>query len=85
MIGINENLVDYSIKTYPNPIKDHLTIETDGSGILEIYDMLGGKLLTQAFNKGKNRIELQQLSGGIYIMRMKKANSYFFSRKIVKE
>lgn len=56
-----------SIKIYPNPAKEFITIESDAfKSVLqyEIYDVCGTSLMNGNINSKKNRIDIQSLHNG---------------------
>jgi hypothetical protein len=62
-----------TIKIYPNPINDHLTIENN-SGIsvdTKISDQLGRTLFNSSIPPGSTTIESNTLSTGLYILEIK--------------
>ena len=69
IISSNTN-IDFTntMKVYPNPVTNHLTIEsTSEIESLEIYDTNGRKILGQKSND--NSIDVSHLSAGSYIIR----------------
>jgi uncharacterized delta-60 repeat protein len=72
-------------KIYPNPVKDMLNLEVDPSYIglnYKIVDVLGREVLNGTINEQINRIDLQDLVPGIYILFGEKESIKY---KIVKE
>ena len=64
----------YSFKSiiYPNPASDNLTISTPNNVIksVEIFNLLGKRVLSQRFNDSQATISVQSLSSGIYLARL---------------
>ena len=68
----------------PNPVSDKLSIIThqlSGKGAIEIYDMLGEKILEQNISSPKTEIDLSSVPDGIYFVRFR-SNEQIITRKI---
>lgn len=78
----------YRFRVYPNPVSEHLRIETAGyPGVMtaEFYDLSGRMVLSHSFT-GDSHIDLSSLSRGIYICRVVAGQgSIFHTGKIVKK
>ena len=84
IVGINNQNLE-SIKIYPNPVKDILTLEVDPSYLgmnYRIVDVLGREVINGNINEQINQIRLQDLVPGIYILFGEKESIKY---KIVKE
>jgi hypothetical protein len=82
--GIN-NIEASNVSLYPNPVKDKLFIEPEaGIDKIEIYDMLGKKVLTQIVN-GKTEINVSHLPKGIYAVSILSEGKVVGNSKIVKD
>lgn len=82
---------------YPNPTKDILNIKLIREGLaleelesemlankdIEIYDLMGQKILTQKFENTHTIINIQELSKGIYFCKIKQ-NGAVFKFEVVK-
>jgi hypothetical protein len=82
---ITSSSSEINIDLYPNPTSDYLNVksgETKAVISFEIYDMQGQKLLSQ---KNVSSINLQNLSQGIYIIKIYFDNELVTTRKIIKE
>ena len=55
---------------YPNPFEDQLIIQVDEKVQVVIYSVNGRVLFRNVFNPGKHEIELQDLSPGMYFVKM---------------
>jgi hypothetical protein len=60
----------FSIKIFPNPVTDHLTVETEMTdATINVETIFGEIILTQKMTTGKTKLNLEFLSNGIYILR----------------
>ena len=85
--GVNENLLSYSLKTYPNPSSDNITIETTEPAsqcYLSILNLNGQQLITCKITSSKTQINISNLASGVYILRLTNPNTVL-TGKIVKQ
>ncbi|MBN1252647.1 MAG: C10 family peptidase [Bacteroidales bacterium] len=88
---INEISFDKSIKLYPNPAKDNLTIEfvnkSKSVTYIEIYDISGNLIIQKEFKNSlqffKEKINLQQLKSGTYMIRIKNSDNLILKKIIL--
>ena len=79
--GLSENLNNNEIdqtnfKIYPNPVNNYINIYSNNEiSKVEIYDLFGNKILVKE-KENLNRLNLSQLSSGIYLFKI-------FSREII--
>lgn len=68
-LGTNDNIIKKSIKIYPNPVKDFLTIENIERNLnLKIYEM-SGKLVYETLTSDKSvKVDVSQFQKGQYIL-----------------
>lgn len=62
------NITKESFNAYPNPVIDYLNFSTEDITSVEIYNTSGSKVSTQ---KVVNRVNMTQLSQGVYIVKCK--------------
>jgi hypothetical protein len=62
------------IKFYPNPSHDHVTFELMSNSELVIYNALGKLVFKGNLTEGKNKIDLNDLSNGVYIVKLSSAD-----------
>lgn len=77
----------HAIKLYPNPAKDFLMIESENVALEEImiFSPLGQQLTSVfAHNSSVIRIDLSDLSAGIYLIKMRSKDGKTITKKIVK-
>ena len=76
-----EDISALGIIVYPNPTKDVITIETRLDIEVELYDMIGNKVISESNAK---RLDLSKLSNGIYNMSIL-YNNVRYSKKVIKQ
>lgn len=82
-IGNKTESTDYTIKLYPNPVKDNLKIESNGVTDFELLDMMGKSIYNGVLTYN-NSIQTADLSAGMYIIRFKTGKSFIY-KKFIKE
>ena len=65
------SFIDESVKVYPNPANQVLTVEMDSdSGLISIYSMHGELMQNIQMNSTKQTIDISKLENGMYILRL---------------
>lgn len=74
-----------SFRAYPNPVKNilHIDLNTSKTTSIEIYNILGKKVISQVIQDSGN-INTQKLSPGIYILKITQGNTSI-SKKLLKQ
>ena len=67
IVGINE-LSETKIAFYPNPAKDYINIFSNGKGKVEIVNISGQVVLTEEISVSTQKINLNKLESGIYMV-----------------
>ena len=81
-IGIDENYHPVNV-IFPNPFSDHIMIKNETNKSVQIYLYnLNGRLISTQKTRYNTRIELNNLSKGIYILKICD-NESVYSQKIV--
>ena len=82
-LSIADNGIDTS-SIYPNPVKSklYINIASNENTIVEIYDILGKKVLKTQINSSDS-INVQTLKSGVYILKLTQNNSSV-SKKLIK-
>lgn len=76
-LSVEDNDINAFIKIYPNPTSDYLIISKPNveDASINIYNELGQILLKYNVSLQENRIDISELSSGIYIVKIKNNNS----------
>ena len=71
MVGLEELTSDIA-RIFPNPTRGqvHLLLEKTGYNQLTIHDKTGRLVLTQSVEQGLNSLRINQLSAGVYVLRL---------------
>ncbi|MBN1252542.1 MAG: T9SS type A sorting domain-containing protein [Bacteroidales bacterium] len=85
-----ENSKNFTVKVFPNPVKDNLNIKFESNNneklIIQLYDISGKQILTKTL-KEINKIEtinFEKYNNGIYILKtISSTNNYFETFKII--
>lgn len=72
------------ISVYPNPVSttSNLFIELNSSAELILFNSNGNLILIQELSQGKNTLNLNDLSAGVYIAELK-SNGFIEKRKLI--
>jgi len=69
--GVDDRLsISNSLKIYPNPSRDKITIETTENGHLSILTLSSQKLITCQITGPKTQLDISNLPTGIYYVRV---------------
>ncbi|MEI6508163.1 MAG: T9SS type A sorting domain-containing protein [Bacteroidota bacterium] len=82
---LNSNNTQNSVSVYPNPANDKIIIELLNSqkATVEIINVTGQIIYTQKLNNKENTIPTDQLSNGIYFLKIIGENNFYSTRKII--
>nr|WP_290469455.1 T9SS type A sorting domain-containing protein [Lacinutrix sp. MedPE-SW] len=70
---------------YPNPVQGNLlTIENKQNTTYEIYNVLGKKVLKGNITPSDNKVNVSNLSKGVYILKLQSKNGTV-TKKLIKE
>ncbi|RLD63741.1 MAG: hypothetical protein DRJ01_03015, partial [Bacteroidetes bacterium] len=84
------NSIDFvennTIKLYPNPVKDILTLSTGNNNErIEIYNIIGEKILSLYKQKNDLQINVNSLKKGIYFIKLYNSNSVLKRMSFIKD
>jgi hypothetical protein len=75
-----------SIHVYPNPASGMVTVRsTEVFSRIDIFNMTGEKIFSVSAEGTKTEINLSQLSAGVYILKLVKADGSAVMRKVIKK
>lgn len=77
-----------SLKVYPNPTEGLLNIQSDYTNTdlsIEIFNLLGAKVLETKMSGTNESIDLSHLNNGLYLMKVYSGSEVVITRKIVKQ
>ena len=80
-LGIEGEGMEVSVSIYPNPTRGMVNIEADGIEKVEVYDLNGRKL--ESYD-ATNRINLQDMAAGTYMLRVYTTRGTVVKRVILK-
>lgn len=66
--GISENVKTNSLKIYPNPVENNLTIEIEKPATLKMYNVTGDLIIEASLTEGKNTFMLSSYARGMYFV-----------------
>ncbi len=81
--NIND-IAESNFNVYPNPVKDILVVEVDNNTDITISDMTGKVVYKENCTNGVNRINMTDLSSGIYFVSVLN-NDRIITKKVVKK
>lgn len=82
--GIDNAYIN-KVNFYPNPVANTFFVETEDSGVLTLYNILGVEVLNQYINSNKTEISISHLPKGIYIVSILSEGKVITNNKIVKQ
>lgn len=65
-VGINDKESRPEVLAYPNPATGYLIVEAGHPQVIRFYDLFGKEVFTAKLQQGKNRIELNAFTAGVY-------------------
>jgi hypothetical protein len=80
--GLNEETVSINIVAYPNPATDYIMIKNLVSCVdVEVYNMLGQKVLTQKNISAVSRLDVGSFAIGIYYIKLSSDETFKFVKE----
>ena len=76
--GVEEN--EARVKVYPNPAKSFVTIEAEGMTEVALYNTLGQCVLQKEITDSQTVVDLQHVTKGLYLLRVKTENGIVSKR-----
>lgn len=83
MTGIENKIAD-EILIWPNPVQHDLLIliPNNGEALLSVNDLNGRNYIQSKLHQDKNHVSLINLANGIYVLRIKYKDGFYFKRII---
>lgn len=84
-LGVEDLLVNFDIIVYPNPVSEKLFIKAPNNGLMNgnLYDMTGKLILEFSLHNQENKINIENLSSGIYFLKISNNKKSFVKRIVV--
>ena len=83
-LSVNDMATMASIQVYPNPVTDgHLNIKSNQKVDLEIYNLIGQRIMLNSTTAGQDSIELGDLTPGLYLINLKSGDHSETKRLII--
>jgi hypothetical protein len=80
--GVVDIPADSKISVYPNPVKDHFTVNGSQGGTVSITTLNGQELMRKRFVDGE-RISAEGLAKGIYLVKIQSENQVVYQKIMV--
>ena len=80
--GVEEN--EARVKVYPNPAKGFVTIEAEGMTEVSVFNTLGQCMLQKEVTDSQTVVDLQHVTEGLYLLRVKTESGIVSKRIAVK-
>ncbi len=78
-VGLNELMLNNQTKLYPNPASDFVTLNINNTGndfiIINVYNVVGALIKSEQLNKSNQKINVEDLSNGVYVIEIKNKES----------
>ena len=83
--GVDKQQLNNSLSIYPNPTKNKFNIDFKyEKGKIEVYGILGQKIISVIAKKGINNIYMNNMKAGTYIVKIESEDGIFTGKLIVK-
>jgi len=83
--SINQITDESSLQIYPNPVKEIVCLNSkDVIKDVEIFDMVGKKIMAVSINDNKGSFSIGNLTAGVYITRVR-TDKGFITKKFIKD
>jgi uncharacterized repeat protein (TIGR01451 family) len=84
----NNTVEPNGLNIYPNPAKNEVFIglpaDEDKPGVIDVFDIYGKLIMSQALKaSAQNKIELNGLSSGVYMLQVKTAKTSYFGKFVI--
>lgn len=84
-LSTNESEFSSKFSVSPNPSNGLFTINSDSKGSIEVFDMIGKKITSEAIDFGTTRLDLSRYQNGIYFLKVTNDQNQTKTFKLIKE
>jgi subtilisin-like proprotein convertase family protein len=81
-VGLAPINIPTAFKIYPNPFNSYLIVETNELTDIMVYSLQGHEIYRTQLTQKTNKIQLDMLSRGIYLVQLKSLNNHSFYKLI---
>lgn len=75
-----------NIALYPNPVNDNLVVAINDDATVEIYTILGKRMMTaQVSGQANNQLDVSALQSGMYLVKISTDNGQSITKKLIKK
>ncbi|MBE6335471.1 MAG: T9SS type A sorting domain-containing protein [Lentimicrobiaceae bacterium] len=85
IMDINSVTENKNFIIYPNPANNFVVVEGDDIQEVELYNIMGVKLYSQEVENSKIVMDLDDVSNGMYLIRILDSDAKVYTKKIVKK
>lgn len=82
--GVTEFPASSTLQVYPNPATAQITVINEEQGLLEVYNMAGGLVLSHSLTTAKETVDVETLETGMYTLRFTSTQGVSNSSLVVK-
>jgi hypothetical protein len=76
--------IQRGISIYPNPVKDHVTVQCSAGAQIMVHDVMGRVIYTARSNGSAHVVDMSRVGQGVYFVEVKEG-AEVVTKKIVKE
>lgn len=85
ILDITSEIVLKNANIYPNPFDNYLVVENNDVHYVEIFNLMGVKMLSQDVKNTSNVIDVNLLPSGMYLVRTVDADGTIYLNKMIKK
>jgi hypothetical protein len=76
--------IQTGIRIYPNPVKDHVTVQCGAGAQIVVHDVMGRVIYTARSKGSAHVVDMSRVGQGVYFVEVKEG-AEVVTKKIVKE
>ena len=85
VLDVESVTYDENVDVYPNPATNYITVKYDDIQTVEIYNSVGMRVSAQKVAATEVNVDVADLSGGVYFIRIVDGKGDIVVRKFIKE